>query len=131
APALLADKAIHLSAVDIILRGRLAVRPAAVQVIRIVERFHALPAARIFDADRWLAILHRDAVSAGKRPEVRVERSVLLHDDDDMLDLLDAVGRSRGRSGGWRSRRRCRVILPAAARRERNREPENDQRSSE
>ena len=42
---------------------------------------------------------------AAHRAEVVVERAVLLHQHDDVLDVLDACG-SRG-APGWRARERC------------------------
>src|SRR5262249_13574865 len=40
---------------------------------------------------RRLPVLHRDAVRARVGAEVLVERAVLLHDHDDVLDLVDAL----------------------------------------
>jgi hypothetical protein len=41
--------------------------------------------------------MRRDAVRARVRPEVRVERAVFLHDNDHVLDLVDAGLERRGR----------------------------------
>jgi hypothetical protein len=62
------------------------------------------------DADVDVAVLvDREAVGAGEHPEVMVEGPILLHDHDDVLDLLEpAVLRTRGGSGpgGRRSQHR-------------------------
>ena len=63
--------------------------PAAVDVGRVVVRRLAPPVG-IGHADRRHAVLHRDAVGARIGPEVTVEGAVLLFDDDDVLDLVDA-----------------------------------------
>ena len=60
-------------------------RAAEVAVAVIVERSDAA-AARIRDATP-----RRDAVRPGERAEVGVEGTVLLHDHDHVLDLVDAA----------------------------------------
>jgi len=66
------------------------VRTAAVQVVRVVERTDAAAVRGIRHAD-----VRRDSVRARIRAEVGVERPVLLHDHDDVLDLVDAGRRRR------------------------------------
>jgi hypothetical protein len=45
----------------------------------------------------WLADSGRNPIGPRIRPKVLVERPVLLHDHDDMLDVVDAVDRQSGR----------------------------------
>ena len=71
------------------------VRAAAVAVVRIVERPHAGFAARIGNANGRNAVAHRNAVRAGKRSEVGIERAVLLHDDDDVPNLVNRIAALR------------------------------------
>ena len=92
-------------------RASAAVRPAAVDVARIVVRVAAAAVRRIGDADRRHAVLHRDAVRARERAEVAVEGAVLLHDHDHVLDLVDAgIDRHpiRARAGARHPRRSAR-----------------------
>ena len=86
----LSDEAIHLPTVDVARFVRVVVRSTTVHVRVIDVRRDALLGLRVVHADRWLAVLHRDAVRARERAEIRVERAVLLHDHNDMLDLVNA-----------------------------------------
>ena len=87
----LADEAVHLAAVYV--RGRVdrRMRPAVVCVRGCVVGRDA--AAVLGVGQAWHAARvpcqARDAVRAGVGPEVVIERAVLLHDDHDVLDLLD------------------------------------------
>ena len=106
------DEAVHRAAVDVADRVEPGVRAAEVAVARVVERPDAT-AARVGHAHvSW------DAVRARIRAEIGVERTVLLHDHDDVLDLVDALrngcaarhdGRRRSRGEPARSRtyRKC------------------------
>ncbi len=85
----LPDEAVHRAATDVGDRVGLAVRAAAVHVGPVAIRAGA-PARRIRHADRRHPVAHRDAVRPGIGPEVGVERPVLLHHDDHVLDLVDA-----------------------------------------
>jgi len=87
----LGDETVHLAAGDIAHRVAVAVRPACVAVELVVVGTLAGVQSRIGDANRRRAVLHRDPVGAGVRPEVGVERAVLLHDDHDVADLVDPV----------------------------------------
>ncbi len=99
------DETVHLAAVDVVDRRLRRVRPAAVRILRVVKRPHAVAPARIGHADGRHAVVHRDAVGAGKGAEVGIERAVLLHDDHDVLDLVNRIaalrphGQRRGRRG--------------------------------
>jgi hypothetical protein len=84
------DEAVHATAVDVVDRVDVVVRTAGVAVARVVERPLAPAAHRIVDAD-----VLRDAVGAGEHAEVGVEGPVLLHDHDDVPDLVDAAVRPR------------------------------------
>src|SRR6185437_7075124 len=80
-------------------------------------RLHALTDS-VRHADRRHAVLHRDPVGVRIRAEEGVEGAVLLHDHDDMADLVDAARpasawvtrgaaaatRTRGGGGGDRER---------------------------
>ena len=66
------------------------VRPTAVHVARIVEWSDAATDA-VRDADDGATSSEPDPVGAAEGPEVGIERPVLLHDHDDVPDLLDAA----------------------------------------
>jgi hypothetical protein len=85
-PFLLGNEAVHPSPVDVCQRIRLAVGTPVVHVASVVKWPYALLAHRIGDTHRRHAVPHRDAVGTGKRPEVTIERTILLHDDDDVVD---------------------------------------------
>jgi hypothetical protein len=85
------DEPVHPAVGDVGDRVRLAVRPAGVQVARVVERLLAAAGRGVRDADGEAAVgVPWKAVGAGIRTEVVIERPVLLHDDDHVLDLVDA-----------------------------------------
>jgi hypothetical protein len=62
-------------------------RPAGIDVIGIVVRFNTLAGLRVGSANGRHTIMHGDAVRSGVSAKILVERAVLLHDDDDVLDL--------------------------------------------
>jgi hypothetical protein len=70
-----------------------AVRAAPVAVAPVVIGLLAGVAIRIREARHRARIPDEagDAVGARVRPEVGVERAVLLHDDHDVADLVDPV----------------------------------------
>ena len=106
----LLDEAVHRAAVHVGHRVGLAVRPAAVTVGFVMVGAGA-PALRVGHAHRGHPVPHRDAVGPRERAEVAVERPVLLHHDDHVLDLVDArrhqvsarSGRPRPGWTGWAS----------------------------
>jgi hypothetical protein len=86
----LSDEAVHLAPVDVGDRIRGAVRAAGVEIVRVVKRLLASTLQRIGDADCELAVrVAWQTVSPGIRAEVLIEGPVLLHDHDDVLDLVD------------------------------------------
>ncbi len=87
---LLADKAVHLGISDVGHRVGVTVGASAVHVVDIVEGLVTATPRWVGDTNGGHAVLHRDAVGAGERPEIAVERAVLLHHDDHMADLVDA-----------------------------------------
>jgi hypothetical protein len=98
------DEAVHRASIDVSQRGAFAVRPAVVDVDRAVVRSDAVPVHRIRHAHCRMPVGHRDPVRPMERAEVAVKRTVLLHDDDHVLDLVDALQRSRpGLRAGMRS----------------------------
>ena len=104
---LLGDEPIHAPAVDVRARGRRPVRPAGVDVGRIVKGSDARLARRIRDAHGGNTAPQRDPVGARIGAEVRVKGTVLLHDHDDVADLVDAAANSRRHArGGDRHHRR-------------------------
>ena len=92
----LADEAGHRSAGDVRGGVRLAVRTTGVGVGRHVERRVAAARGWVRDAHRRSAVVHGNAVGTRISTEIRVERAVLLHDHDHMLDDVDRAG-DRGR----------------------------------
>src|SRR5581483_6401194 len=98
----LTNEPVHLAAVDIGGGARFAVRAAVIQVAAVVEWRHALAGGRIRHAHRGDAICHRDTICSREGTEVAIEGAVLLHDHDDVLDLVDPDGLSVG------MRNRCR-----------------------
>jgi hypothetical protein len=89
------DEAVHPPVVDVEDGEAVTVRAAVVPVTRVVERTVAPRRQRVPAADGRAAVSHRDAVRARVGPEVGVERPVLLHDHDDVPDLVDAGARRR------------------------------------
>ena len=85
----LAHEAVHLPAVDVADRVEVLVRAAAVAVAGVVVRVEADSAAGIRRADGEVPAAPRQAVRSRVRAEVGVERAVLLHDHDDVADLVD------------------------------------------
>ena len=91
------QEAVHLAAGHVELRVRLVMWSAAIDRARVVVGPHAGSTIGVRDTDLGLAVrLHGDAVGPGVGPEVVVEGAVLLHDDDDVLDLPEPgrVGRA-------------------------------------
>jgi len=86
----LGDEAVHLAAVDVGDGIHLAVRSAAVDVVGVVVGRDALPRQGIRHADGEGAVGDRQPVGARIETEIFVEGPVLLHDDDHVLDLVDA-----------------------------------------
>jgi hypothetical protein len=80
----LRDEAVHLAAVDVRDRVRLAVRASAVEVIPVVIGLDA-GAGRVRQAD-----ILGQSIGARKGTEVAIEGAVLLHDHDHVLDLVDS-----------------------------------------
>ena len=85
----LSDEPVHLAPVDVGARVLGAVRATAVDERRIVVRAHALARAHVARADGRHAVTAGDPVGAGERAEVAVKRAVLLHDHDEVPDLVD------------------------------------------
>jgi hypothetical protein len=78
-------------------------RAAGVQVPRVVEGLLAPAGGRIRGAYGELAARRPGkAIRSGIRTEIVIERPVLLHDHDHVLDLVDARGRLGLRTRGTR-----------------------------
>src|SRR5690242_19907494 len=85
----LGHESIHLTAVDIgrgIIR---TMRPATIEVVRIVIWLDTLLRCRVIHANRWNAILHWNTIGSRVGAKVTIEGAVLLHDDNHMLDFAD------------------------------------------
>ena len=65
-----------------------AVRSAGVNIFRIVIGFDTLLGGGVIRANSWYAILHGDTVRTRIGAKVCIERTVLLHDDNDVFDLV-------------------------------------------
>src|SRR5215469_12015314 len=94
---------VHLAAVQIDRERRVVMRMVSVAVLVVGERLVAPAVNWIWQADAgW------EAISAGESAEERIERPVLHHDHDDVLDLVDTEFGARRRSepaaGGRASR---------------------------
>ena len=108
---------VHLTAVLGDPRSDQPVRTAGVEQVRVVVRPLAMPGLGIGDADVDVSVrVSREAVGAGERAEVVIERTVLLHDHDDVRDVVDAdvgvdrwIERRLRRSGDGRRRRPSRA----------------------
>jgi hypothetical protein len=85
----LGDEAVHLAVVDVCFGGVVGVGPAVVRRVRVVVGSAAATGRGVGNTDAESPVLPRDPVRSGVGAEVVVERSVLLHDDDDVLDLPD------------------------------------------
>ena len=85
----LGDEPVHRAPVDISRGVGGPVRTAVVEVGRIVVRGYAASVDGVRDTDAG-----RYPSGTGIRPEVAVERPVLLHDDHDVPDLVDPGRRS-------------------------------------
>src|SRR4029077_10375899 len=92
------DEAVHSPAVDVRSGFGTSVRTAAVVVDVVGVRALTPPVLRIGYARGGFAVRHREPVGTRKGPEVAVERSVLLHDHDDMPDLVNSGERRAGGS---------------------------------
>ena len=103
------DEPVHRAAVDVVPTRPLVVRAALVVLAGVVVR---LPARALVvpHAHRERTVrVARDPVRTGERPEVRVERAVLLDHEDEVVDVVDAeLGVDRPRVGR-RDRDRGRV----------------------
>ena len=89
----LCDEAVHLAAVDVRDRTLRIVRPAQVELRRVVVGPDTSPMSRVGDTDAG-----GDSVGTGKGAEVLIKRPVLLHDHDNVLNLANACQ-------PWRRRR--------------------------
>src|SRR5262249_61349803 len=98
------DEAVHLAAADVRARVAEAVPGAAVHQAGVVIGLVTAAGTRIRHADRELPVLGGDAVRPRVRAEERVERPVLLHDDHDVPDLVDAgLGLTAAAAGAARA----------------------------
>jgi len=79
------DEAVHLPARYVAQEGGLVVRVVSVAVMVVDPRLSTASVTRVRQART-----SGNAVRAGEGPEIGVERPVLLHDHDDVLDLVNA-----------------------------------------
>ena len=76
-------------------------RPTLVVDVRVVVRVLAMSGCGIGDADRHMSVRSRQAVGAGERPEVVIEGAVLLHEEDQMIEVHDPRGWIHVVHGAW------------------------------
>jgi hypothetical protein len=90
----LGNETIHLAVVDISRRVCFVVGAPDVDDARIVKRLDTLATALSWVQHTYGGdtVGHGDSVGAGEGAEVAVERSIFLHDDDHVFDLVDAGG---------------------------------------
>jgi hypothetical protein len=69
--------------------GLLCMWPTTIDETWIVERPNAVGALRVWDAHGGPTVLESDAIGPRVRAEVAIERPVLLHHHDHVLDLVD------------------------------------------
>ena len=91
-----ARKAVHLAAIDVFDECLRVVGAAKIDVARIVIGPGARIRLQIRQANGEVSVARRYPVGSRERSEVRIERSILLHDDDDVLDLMNGVVRRVG-----------------------------------
>ena len=101
-----------LPPIDVDARGRVSVQSAEVDQSTVVVRIVARVCLRVRHAHRKVAIVGRDPVGTRIGAEIRVKRAVLLHDHDDVLDL---VNRRRDRNGPARANCLRGLALPRLA----------------
>ena len=95
------DEPVHLAAVNVREGVGEVVPGTAVDQAGVVVGLVAALRPRVGYAHGELTVPGRDPVGSGVGAEERVERPVLLHDDDDVADLADAARREgRMRRGG-------------------------------
>ena len=82
------DEAIHFSVINILCCGSGCMWPPGIDVSRIMVRLDALVGRWIVDAHAWHSILHRNSICAGIGSKVLIKGAVLLHDDNNVFDLL-------------------------------------------
>jgi len=99
------DEAVHQPAINTVERVGPIVGAALVDEFGVVGGGDAGTAGRVGDADAG-----RDAFGAGIGAEVMIEAAILLHDEDEVLDLLEARRRGGRRGvlrGGAAYNRQC------------------------
>ncbi len=87
----LRHEAVHLTAINISYCIGLAMRPANIFVICIMIRLDALSACGVWVTDRWQTIFHRNSVCPWEGSKVTIKGTILLHDDHDVFDFVDAT----------------------------------------
>jgi hypothetical protein len=102
------DEAVHLAAMDVRYGVHETMGGTAIHEAGIVVRPVTTLSARIWHANRKVAVPIRDSVRARIGSEERIEGPVLLHDDDDVPDLADSL-RDHVGPGGRRSGRPDRI----------------------
>ncbi len=113
---------VHRAVIDRDPRRLHVVRAAFVEHVLVVVRPTTCPVRlRVADADiePTRTGFLRDAVGAGERPEVVIERTVLLDDEDQVIQVLDAERRIdgvvRGAAAAASDRGASGVASPASA----------------
>ncbi len=92
----LSDEAIHLAVIDVGRGVGCTVWPSVIEVLCVVIWFDALTCFGIIDAHCGDTVLHGDTIRTGIGSEVGIERAILLHNDDDMLDFVNTWCAAQG-----------------------------------
>src|SRR5229473_2603663 len=88
------NEAIHLASVDVVGSINDTMRSTMVQIVWVIIGLHALVCPGVRHAYSWYTILHGNAIRSRISSKVGVKRAILLHDDHNMLNLLNTTGLS-------------------------------------
>ena len=84
----LAEETIHMTGIDVCTRVFCCMRTTKVSIGSIMERINTFASLGIIHTSGKFPILHGQAVGSWIGTKIIIEGAVLLHDDDNVLDLL-------------------------------------------
>src|SRR5205085_8751639 len=96
------NEPVHLPAVNVGRRVPRIVRASPAVVVMVLVRALTSAILRVRQTRGRMPVRISNPIRAWKHTEIRVERPVLLHDHDDMLNLVDPRQRRRRRRGARR-----------------------------